>query len=347
MRDLLINLLASAIMTLATLAYSRLTGINGNDSASLWGGVAAIVVVASSITTLYFNRRRNQFLAAQKFDFKFFADTKNDGGSAVSTLFEMFGKTSFDTIGVDPLFASARTIKGFRSETYISASDFFSSSNAMLREFRCRSVRNQQKTGKVFLQLSFIPIDEEGNTILIQRQDVYHPRQFGFRFKKDMSFISFSPIPPRYASADFTVLDSYHNEVPDAWNGQERSRPEIEELGAVIRRSGGAVYVFWVFAVRYQGGVHFTGPTAKETIKGLFYENEEAFRDKKAFVKDHDKIVAVARVDVLKAYALSGTLPELKGGPLSGEFWRNVKLRFLLRRTEIKPAEKCVLQNLV
>lgn len=339
MKDLLINLLASVIMMSMTAWWM---GKTKNDLPAMCGGMASIVFVISAMITVYFHKRRNRFLADQNFDFKFFADEKGDSCRALGGLYAMFGKKTFDEIGNSPVAVAANE----NSSTYIKAVDFFSSRNDMLRKFHCRSVRSGQKSGKVFLQLSFIPVDAKGNTLLIQRQGSFHPLQFGEGGKGKLSFISFSPIPPRYNSGEFSVADCYHNEVPYARNECEGCEPSFKELGCVIRKHSGAVYVFWVFMAQYSEAVCFDD-VGGTTLKNLFYEDDKAVKKGQAFVKDHDKIITIAKTQDLKAYALNFDMPPLSGTAFSRAYWRVLRLRHLLRRTRIMDVEKRILENFV
>lgn len=346
MKDLLINLIAGLIMTTSALVVQWSINHKNGSLVDLCAGIAAVTIVFSLFITLWFNRRRGKFLAAQKFDFKFFADSERCNQDELAKLFAMFDKRDVDDIGANPLFAKP-IVNGNVNHAYVSAKAFFSVSNEMLKNFRCRSVRNAQKTGKVFLQLSFIPIDADSNTIAIRRSDIYHPGMFGIRFKNDLSLVSFSPVPPRYEATEFSVLDSYHNEVPMAWGRLSGVEPEITELGAVVRKNKGAVYVFWVFAAKYPESVHFAGPSVdtKRVLSELFYENENAVKDRLPFVKDHDTIASVFDVGTLKEYALNGTVPKLSGNPLCCRFWRLLHARWILRRLSLKDVEKCVFAN--
>lgn len=346
MKDLLVNLIASLIMTTSALVVQWAIKHQKGSLVELCAGIAAVTIVFSLFITLWFNRRRGKFLAAQKFDFKFFADTEGCNQEKLAKLFAMFGKRGVDDIGTNPLFAKP-IVNGTVNPAYISAEEFFSASNEMLKNFRCRSVRNAQKTGKVFLQLSFIPIDSDSKTIAIRRSDIYHPGMFGIRFKNDLSFVSFSPVPPRYEATEFSVLDSYHNEVPMAWGRLSGVEPEIKELGAVVRKNKGAVYIFWVFAAKYPASVHFDGPAVdtKRVLDELFYENEKAVKDSLPFIKDHDTIESVFDVGTLKEYALNGTLPKLSWNPLHRRFWKCLRAQWTLRRLSLKDVEKCVFAN--
>ena len=269
MKAILISIVANVITVAATSFYAWLVKKHNAGGVELWSGVVVIVILTAFLTTCFFNHMRNKFLAAQRFDFKFFADSCVSG-RALENLYAMFGKKDFDDVGLTPSFVPLKTVCGAKNSSYISAREFFMGSNPMLQEFRCRSVRNDQKAGKVFLQLSFIPVDSDGNTILIQRQPSYHPGDFGLKIKHDLSFVSFSPIPPRYNSSDFTVEDSYHNEVPCAWGDLRGVEPKITELGAIIRRHKDAVYVFWVFAAHYPKGVLFDGKDSDGESRGVY-----------------------------------------------------------------------------
>lgn len=349
MKDLLINLLAGLIMTsLAFIVQGAINHADGN-MVDLCAGVIAVIIVSSLCITLWCNHQRGKFLAAQKFDFKFFADAKQCEPEALAKLFAMFDLKGVEGVGSVPKYAKPQSaVDGKINASYLSAEKFFSSENELLMNFRCQSVRNKQKAGKVFLQLSFVPLDADSKTIVIHRSDIYHPGRFGVRLKQDLSFVSFSPIPPRYDATKFSVLDSYYNEVPEAWGSLAGIKPVIKELGAVVlKNKNGAIYVFWVFAAQYPSCIHFDGPSvdSKKVLNELFYENEAAVEDKLPFVKDHDTIAVVLDVKALKAYALNGTLPEYSWNPLNRKFWKILRERLILRRLTLKDMEKCVLEN--
>lgn len=350
MKDLIINIVATGLSSLGTYLVTLLLKSGDKMNAyQLWGLLAVLIVLCSIVLTVFFNRERNKFLANQKFDFKFAADTKEDKEGLLQGLFKKFNRAGFDAVGIDPTVVTAQMVDGKPNESYESAKKFFSTENKILDIFRCRSVRNDQKKGKVFLQVSFIPIDGEGKTIAIERSNVYHPRIFGFQKKRNLSFVSFSPIPPRYCNTSFSIEDVYHNEIPSPWNGCESAKPEFRELGAVIRKDKDAVYMFYVFSVQYPKNILFDARNkdGSPVIKGLFYENEEAYADKRAFVKDHDKIKAILPVKVLQEYVRNGKLPKYPSNPFSRDFLTVFSQRHFLKRTEVKKVESAILTNML
>lgn len=349
MKGLIINLVSSGISALVgfLVALLQKSG-NPTDPNELVAILVALIILSSISLTLFFNRQRNKFLANQKFDFKFVADPKDDEKGSLVGLYKNFGKKEFNQIGTTPSIVKAWMDENSPNDKYMSAEKFFSSENEILKCFRCRSVRNDQKKGKIFLQVSFVPIDAEGKTIAIERSDVYHPMTFGFKGQRTLSFVSFSPIPPCYCNPTFSIEDVYHNEIPRPWNGYESIKPDFHELGVVVRKNKDAVYMFYVFAAQYPN-VHFdkSNNDGGAAVKGLFYENADAYAKGRAFVKDHDKIKIILPVSILQAYARNGVLPKYPANPFSRDFWIVFSQRRFLKSTEIKEVEKAILTEML
>lgn len=339
MKDIITNIFSGLVLYLICFLINRFN--NPNEKLGIEELCAHLIVLVVFILIaiwVWFNKKRNRLAASQKFDFKFYAefDHKN-----LKPLYNMFERQSVQDIGTDPIFISKT------SSNYISAEKFFSPESEFMKIFRCRSIRTAQKKGKIFLQLSYLPLDKDGNTLIVKRLSDNHSGQSMLGEHPKLAFISFSPVPPKYHANVFDESESYYNEVPIPWGPMEKEKPQFEELGAVLRRDKkNALYFFYVFSVKYPD-ISFLGKKDKfPNVKYLFYENDEAYKDKLAFVKDHDVIVDIAKLDDIREFALNGVLPKIGKWPFSLHFWRNLHFHYTLRHTKTKEVEKCILQNL-
>ena len=340
MREFFISILSGVLVWVMGVVCDKFLAPDGSlNFAQLWGYFVVFGFTLFCSIWIWFNRRRNKLAASQKFDFKFFAESDN---LDLSSLYGMFGKSSAEDIGGTPNFIK----KG--ATGYISAHDFFLPSSTFMNIFRCRSIRTSQKSGNLFLQLSYLPLDKDENTLIVKRLPDNHSGQSMLEESPKLALISFSPVPPRYHANNFDESVSYNNEVPVPWDVLKGTTLQFEELGAVIRRDKkGAIYFFYVFAVRYPTISFFEKIDGESCLKYLFYENEESYKEKAAFIKDHDMIVDVAKLSDIKEFILNKTLPRVGRWPFSSVFWRKLHLRFTLSHTKIKEAEKCVIQNLL
>lgn len=345
MKDFFVNAISNLLVAALGWAFSRYAlGHTGAGSAEFWALLGAVVLFGSLLVTLRFNRLRDAYVAAHSFDYKFYAVPADDRTGHLGGLYRMFGHASIEAFGHEPVTKKAGT------EGYIPAEQFFSADSPFMAPglFECRAVRNDEKAGKLFVQLSFIPVDQDGRTLLIRRAPLYHGSEFGGAKKPALSFLSFSPIPTRFHVNAFRPVDAYCNEVPKPWGPMAEVEPVFDELGAVVRFDGKnrATYLFYVFAVRYPG-VGFSGKTnGAPNTKWLFFRDEKNWKKRTPFGKDHDSIAAVIGVDSLLEFVLRGTLPsEGKGAPLR-ERLGNLRLRRLLKRVQFKEVECRALQNL-
>ena len=342
MKDYFVNVVSSLLIAASGWAFNRYAlGDSGGGAAEFWSLLAVVVLIGSLMVTLRLNRLRDAYVAAHSVDYKFYADPARDWSGALGELYRMFGRSRIEDFGTDP------ETKAKSDAGYISAEDFFARESPFMQPglFECHAVRNDEKEGKIFVQMSFIPIDAEGRTILLRRDPLYHGSEFGGRRKPYLSFLSFSPIPTRFHVNAFNPADAYRNEVPEPWGPFAGVRKDFEELGAAARFGGEnkATYLFYVFAVRYPD-VRFSGKTdGTSNLKWLFYRDEKAWRKRTPFGKDHDAIVATATIDELLGFMRKGTLPELK----RKEFCRTWRLRRVLRRVSFKDMERRALQDLL
>lgn len=340
MKEIGINILSGLLVLLTWHIFNHFFNIERTlDFTEVLAYYVLLCFVIFCLVSLWYNRKRNKLNASLKFDFKFYSEFDNDN---LYELYKMFGKNSADDIGEEPNY-----IKN-GSPGYICANEFFSPNRSFMKNFRCRSIRTKQKPGKIFLQLSYLPLDKDSNTLIVQRLPENHSGQTMLGEKPSLALVSFSPIPPRYHANSFNASESYHNEVPIPWGVMQGTKISFEELGAVIRRdSKGAIYFFYVFSARYLN-VSFTENVDNcSCLKFLFYENEEAYKNNIAFVKDHDKIIDIAKLSGIKDFVLTGSLPKIGKCPLFSSFWRNLHFTLTLRRAKLKEAEKCILQNLL
>lgn len=185
----------------------------------------------------------------------------------------------------------------------------------------CRNLNAGSKKGKTILQCSFIPVDANGNTIIIRRRGENHASIFKKVhnwWKKIYSFISFSPIPDGHNRKFDSVLSCYAHEVPLDGDGVMLSNNDFHFIGVIYnRRGGGKVkkpllpcrksvpvrakldecirYLFVVYLVEYSN-LKFVNDNGKPNWNDI--ENAFAAKSKrklkrkdKFFLKDHDYIV--------------------------------------------------------
>ena len=342
MKDYFVNIVSSLLIATSGWAFNRYAlGDSTGGAAEFWSLLALVVLIGSLMLTIRLSRVRDAYVAAHSVDYKFFADPSRDRDNVLCALYRMFGRARIEDFGTDPVTKASGT------EGYISADRFFSSGSPFMRPglFECHAVRSGEKEGKIFVQLSFIPVDADGRTILVRRDPLRHGSEFGGARKSYLSFLSFSPIPTRFHVSAFNPVDAYHNEVPAPWGPFEGARMVFHELGAAVRFGGEckATYLFYVFAVRYPD-VYFSGKTdGTSNLKWLFYQDDKAWRKRAPFGKDHDAIVTTASVDELLAFVRKGLLPEIR----RNEFCRLWCLRRALSRYKFKEMERRALQDLL
>ena len=183
----------------------------------------------------------------------------------------------------------------------------------------CRNLNAGSKKGKTILQCSFIPVDANGNTIIIRRRGENHASIFKKVhnwWKKIYSFISFSPIPDGHNRMFSSILSCYAHEVP--LDGVHLTNTDFKFVGIIYNRRGGGKikkpllpwkkpdavraeldkcirYIFVVYLVEYSG-LKFVCEDGKPNwtdIDLAFAEASNRYTGKKSrfFLKDHDYIV--------------------------------------------------------
>lgn len=187
------------------------------------------------------------------------------------------------------------------------------------RDVSCRNLNAGSKQGKTILQCSFIPVDADGNTIIIRRRSENHASIFKKTknwWKKIYSFISFSPIPDGHNRRFDNILSCYAHEVP--LDGVALTEKDFQFLGIIYnRRDGGKNkkpfwpwkkqapadaeldkcirYLFVVYMVKYSNlkFVKDDGKVNWDDINKAFAEKSKRQSDRKDrfFLKDHDYIV--------------------------------------------------------
>jgi hypothetical protein len=104
----------------------------------------------------------------------------------------------------------------------------------------CKRITNEEKKGKCIVECIFVPLDKDGNTLLINRLDYYHPflyqenmsrLQKPFSKKMEYSLISFSPLPDAF-SQEYDPKDIYNKEVFSANNNP----PKFDFQGVILRK---------------------------------------------------------------------------------------------------------------
>ena len=198
----------------------------------------------------------------------------------------------------------------------------------------CVNIKAGSKKGKVFLQRSFIPVDMDGNTIVIRRLSENHLsiiKKISSWFKTINAFISFSPIPDGHNRVFESISKCYAHEVP--MDGVKLSDADFEYVGIVHNRRDGNKrrkvlfpwlnekwrkglfprspnkekanldrcirYLFVVYIVHYANS-HFVkdGQPNWNDIDLAFAAKDKRGSHKKNrfFLKDHDPIVAADSV---------------------------------------------------
>ena len=107
-----------------------------------------------------------------------------------------------------------------------------------------------------------------------------------------------------------------------------------------------AIYLFFIFKVKYPGISFLDKTDGEPNIKWLFYENEEAFAHKRAFLKDHDAIAAVAPLESVRHFVTTKQLPVTGRNVFRADFWRTMRLRRILAHLKPMPVEDRVLSEL-
>lgn len=240
---------------------------------------------------------------ASSFDYKFCADRES---SSVKRLMERLN-VSLDSIDSKTPVAIAP-----EDARFLSIEDFFSGTNGdFAADFRCMPIKSKDKLGKVILQVSFVPMDCNGNTPLILRMPDQHSSA---RVEKpEFTFVSFSPVPRRY-KLDFNLLDCYNREVgsrPSAFAKIGMYVSRVDKKDKKTKRVIGSIYyVFWVFAAKY-AEVSFCKPDGSLDIDAC----EKTFASSSGtkglmFTKDHDEILYALQVrelsSVISGNALRG-----------------------------------------
>ena len=232
---------------------------------------------------------------ASSFDYKFCADIKSQSvGRLLSRL----------NVSLDRIDANAPVAIKPGDKRFISLDDFFSDTGANYSsDFNCMPMKSSDKIGKIILQVSFVPVDCNGNTPLILRMPDQHSSA---RVEKpEFTFVSFSPVPRRYGNS-FDLLTCYNREVsstPSAFAeiGMYLSRVDKKDkrMKSVL---GSVYYLFWVFAARYDD-ISFLkdGRLDKDSCRRAFAP--VGANHGLLFTKDHDEIIHAMPVKDLSSAA--------------------------------------------
>ena len=238
-------------------------------------------------------------LAAEKamaFDYKMYASIESESVSAI------LRHCSWD---LDKLHNKEVKHIDVRDDNYLSLETLLDGGTVYGSSFQCLPVRNDEKWGKCIIQVSFIPMDMDGNIPIILRMPNAHSRDAVMRGLKEtgvqkpkFTFVSFSPVPMGYRKS-FDLLECYKREVP---NRIDKSQFAFSEVGCTMKYecegTSRRIYLFYVIAVHYQN-ICFIGKDGSLdlcVIKRLFAVDPVAPQDEvKFFRKDHDVIIAAAR----------------------------------------------------
>lgn len=218
----------------------------------------------------------------------------------------------------------------------------------------CVNVKSISKKGKTILQCSFIPVDADGNTIIVRRNRQNHIsilNKINNWFKTVNAFISFSPIPDGHNRKFESIANCYAHEVPD--DGVRLKDLDFQFVGVIYNRRGGACrhseaakkmrgmiradlhecirYLFAVYIVKYSQ-CHFVskGKPNWKDIDLAFAQKDRrgSRREDRYFLKDHDCIVgADSVIDI-------GSRLKQHGNP-EREYWMKVEQSALRRVAEM------------
>lgn len=232
---------------------------------------------------------------AMAFDYKMYASIESESVSAI------LRHCSWD---LDKLHNKEVKHIDVRDANYISLKTLLDGGTVYGSSFQCRPVRNDEKWGKCIIQVSFIPMDRDGNIPIILRMPNAHSRDAVMRSLKEtgaqkpkFTFVSFSPVPMCFGKS-FDLLGCYKREVP---NRIDESQFAFAEVGCTMKYecegTSRRIYLFYVIAVHYQNICFICkdGSLDMNVIKGLFAVDPAAPQDEvKFFRKDHDVIIAAA-----------------------------------------------------
>ncbi len=197
--------------------------------------------------------------------------------------------------------------------------------------------KEERNPSKCIIQCSFIPVDINGNTILIQRELSFHVfiKELVEKKKQPFAFISFSPIPKKY-EFEFNREEIYFREVPDKRNNKSEefiSPISIKDVGIIFRNDPEkeVLYIFYAFVVKYD--CEFS----KKNIKKIFALDAND-KNVKYFEKDHDAIVGTISVFDLHRFYQQNVESKEK---------LSRRMKKILKRGKLLPVESTLLQEIV
>ena len=279
----------------------------------LWAGHRLAAAIVVSVRNMHLKVAQAEAeLEAEKgmsFDYKMSAPLESN---STLSLMQRYG-WNIDDVGDNEV----RMVDS-GDEKYLPLLDFF---KIGLDDFSALPVRNDEKWGRCIIQVSFIPVDKDGNIPLILRMPYSHSRDVTVLSaglepaRAKFTFVSFSPVPQKYGK-NFDLRTCYEREVPNRPVG---SGATFEELGCSFKfetRNGKKrIYVFYVVLVRYADALFLNsdGMLHKEVVNGLFAVNPEASDEEVMyFLKDHDRILTAAKAsEIYNALSKDGDREKL------------------------------------
>ncbi len=261
-------------------------------------GVLVAIAFCIFCTTIFVKRAREAELEiwdAQSFDYKFYASQTSGSFNALLT--------EYDVNAIEE--GRPRCICAY-DKKYVKVENFFKGENKLSKDFHCLPVRTGEKRKGCCLQISFVPMDKDGNVPLILRLPTNHGRAAMSKHKKNdfFTFLSFSPVPMKFNSP-FSISECYYREVPRPRDEQEDHFPRFVEVAMLLQKiSDNRYYHFYVIIAKYDKLSFVTNEMPNwELLCDLFAPKDESpeehFTDTKShsvrfFVKDHDPILYVA-----------------------------------------------------
>lgn len=314
--------------------------------------VSLSVLVTLFLSFVFFDTSR-KYIEAAAFDYKYVAGM--DSKSLKDFLFKLFPTLKSEE-DIKEFFYNKNISSVSNSDKliYVSANEFFS--KEYNQDFATVCIKNSDKQNtpyitpwrkiliklgltsaptpqysiKCIVQCSFIPIDNQRNTILIHRKPNGHQSLKGFLKKSAFSFISFSPIPNRFCE-EFNALSTYFREVPES-KFDTYKPSHVTDIGIVFRydQFKKTFYMFYIFVASYNC-VFDTN-----TIKEIFALDPKA-KIPTYFKKDHDDIVGIINLKELHNYCFSN-LPDKKISKETAQ---------ILEKGTLLPVEKAALSLII
>lgn len=171
----------------------------------------------------------------------------------------------------------------------------------------------ESKCGYILPECMFVPVDADGNTIVVRRCKAYHSSLMSRleNWMKDLtSFISVSPVPLKYGQQEVDLYECYHQKIP-----RKTEEPVFKHVGVYyheeLSAAGNKGYLMSVYLAYYKN-IHLcykeSGETNWTAVRELFARSgleKKWVCWNRYFNIDHDSIVCARKVcDIIKDIVL-------------------------------------------